>query len=83
MNCTEVSVLEERHQVSLGSLLESEYCLALEPDFLLELGGDLSHQSLEGELPDQQICLSQSSKEKGAQLRELGMKGYLRFSGIF
>jgi hypothetical protein len=36
--------------------------LALEPDLLFELSGDLTDQSLEGQLPDQQVSLN---KKKG------------------
>lgn len=57
MNCTEVSVFKERHQVGFGSFLEGKHSLTLESDFLLELGGDLTHQSLEGQLPNQQVGL--------------------------
>ena len=58
MDSAEVGVLKQRNQIGLSSFLESKNCLALEPDFLLELGGDFSHQSLEGELSDQQVGLN-------------------------
>jgi hypothetical protein len=59
----QVSVLEERHQICLSSLLKGKDSLALEADFLFELGGDLAHQSLEGQLADEQIGLNK--KEEG------------------
>jgi hypothetical protein len=54
---TQIGVLEEAHEVGLGSLLKSEHGLALESDVLLELDGDLSDEPLEGQLPDKQIRL--------------------------
>ena len=54
----EVGVFEERNQVGLSCLLESQHCLALEPDFLFELSGALPHQSLEGKLSDEQVGLN-------------------------
>ena len=50
-----VGVLEEGNEVSLSSLLEGEHGRALESELLLELVSDLSDQSLEGELSDQQV----------------------------
>ena len=58
MDSAEVSVLKQRNQISFSSFLEGKNCLALEPDFLFELGCDFSHQSLEGELSDQQVGLN-------------------------
>ncbi len=58
----EVGVFEEGHQVGLSWLLEGQDGLALEPDLLFELSGDLTDQSLEGQLPDQQVSLN---KKKG------------------
>lgn len=58
MDSAEVSVLEKGHQVGLGSLLEGQDSLTLEPDLLFELSRNLTHQSLEGEFPDQQVGLN-------------------------
>jgi hypothetical protein len=58
MNGAEIGVLEKRDEVSFGSFLEGQDCLTLESDFLFEFSGNLSHQSLEGELSDQQIGLN-------------------------
>ena len=51
----QVGVLEEGDEVGLGSLLEGKHGRALESEFLLELVGNLSDQSLEGELSDEEI----------------------------
>jgi len=58
MDGAEVGVLEQGHEIGLGRFLEGQNRLTLEPDFLFELGGDLPHQSLEGELSDEQISLN-------------------------
>mmetsp|Transcript_9093 Transcript_9093/g.22252 ORF Transcript_9093/g.22252 Transcript_9093/m.22252 type:complete len:204 (-) Transcript_9093:50-661(-) len=51
----QVGVLEETDQVGLGGFLEGQYRRSLEPEIGLEILGDLSDQSLEGKLPDQQV----------------------------
>ena len=58
MDGAQVRILEKRHQVGLGCLLQCQHCLALEADLLLELHRDLPHQPLEGQLPDQQVGLN-------------------------
>ena len=73
----EVGVFEERHQVGFGCFLEGQHRLALEPDFLLELGGDLPHQSLEGQFADEQVGLHKSGEGREAQLGELRVEGGL------
>lgn len=55
MDCAQVGVLEETDHVGLCSLLESENCLALESDLLLELGCDLADQTLEWQLSDEEL----------------------------
>jgi hypothetical protein len=50
-----VGVLEESNQVGLASLLESHDGGALEAEVGLEVLGDLSHQTLEGELADEKL----------------------------
>ncbi len=51
----EVGVLEESDHVSLGGLLESEDGGRLESEVGLVVIGDLSHESLEGELSDEEL----------------------------
>ena len=58
MDSAEVGVFEEGNQVSLGCFLKGQHSLTLESDFLLELGGDLPNQSLEGQLSDEQVGLN-------------------------
>ena len=58
MDSTEVGVLKKGNQIGLSRFLEGKNCLTLEPDFLLELGCDFSHQSLEGKLSDEQVGLN-------------------------
>ena len=51
----EVGVLEEADHVSLGGFLESENSGGLESEVVLELGSDLSDESLEWKLSDQKL----------------------------
>jgi len=51
----EVGVLEETDHVCLSGLLESEDGGGLETEVVLELGGDLTDKSLEGELADEEL----------------------------
>lgn len=74
MDGTEVSVFEERHKVGLSSFLEGQDSLALEPDLLFELSSNLAHQSLERELPDQQVGLNKKGKGIGTQPLRVEMK---------
>ncbi|KAK2970984.1 hypothetical protein RJ640_029538 [Escallonia rubra] len=55
MNGAQIGVLEETHQVRLRRLLQSCHGGALEPEVRLEVLGDFPDQSLEGQLPDQQL----------------------------
>jgi histone H3 len=50
-----IGVFEEGDEVSLGSFLEGKNSRALESKLLLELMGDFSHESLEGEFSDEEI----------------------------
>ena len=52
----QVGVLEQTNQVSLASLLKGHDGRALEPQVGLEILGDLTHQTLEGQLADEQLC---------------------------
>ena len=49
VDSAKISVFEKSDKVGFGGLLESQHCLALESDVLLELGGNLSNQSHEWE----------------------------------
>ncbi|KAF7803383.1 histone 3 [Senna tora] len=55
VNGTEISILEEPNQVSLGSFLKSGHGGALESEICLEILSDLTNQSLERKLPDQKL----------------------------
>ena len=58
MDSAEIGVLEKGDKVCLSSFLEGQDSLTLESDFLFEFSGNLSYQSLEGKLSDQQIGLN-------------------------
>jgi len=51
----QVGVLEQPDQVGLAGLLESSNSGRLEPEIGFEILSDFPHQTLEGELPDQQL----------------------------
>ena len=51
----EVGILEESDEVGFSGLLESEHGAALEAELLLEVVGDLTDESLEGELADEEL----------------------------
>ena len=51
----QVGVLEQADQVALAGFLQSHDGSALEPQVSLEVLGDFSDQSLEGQLSDQQL----------------------------
>ncbi|KAJ8667615.1 hypothetical protein QAD02_009278 [Eretmocerus hayati] len=51
----QVGVLEKTNQVGLTSLLQSHDGRALETEVGLEVLGDLTHQTLEGQLADEQL----------------------------
>ena len=55
MDSTKVGVLEETHKVSLGRLLQGKHGGSLEAEVSLEVLGDLTHKSLEGELADKKL----------------------------
>ena len=54
MDCP-LTVLKERDKVGLGSLLESHDGGGLESEVGLEVLGDFSDESLEGELSDEEL----------------------------
>merc|ERR1719464_1459952 len=51
----QVGVLEQPDQVGLAGLLESSNSGRLEPEIGFEILSDFPHQTLEGELPDEQL----------------------------
>ena len=55
MDGAQVGVLEEADEVGFGGFLESENGGALEPEVGLVVLGELSDESLEGELSDQEL----------------------------
>ena len=55
MDGAQVGVLEQTDQVSLAGLLKSHDGRALEAQIGLEVLSDLSNQTLEGQLVDQQL----------------------------
>ena len=70
VDSTKVGVLKEPNEIGLGGFLEGQDRLALEPDVLLELGGDLPDQPHEGQSPDQQVGLNNQKRGKeGASSR--------------
>ncbi len=55
MDGTQVGVLEETNKVSLTSLLQGHDSGALEAQVSLEVLGNLTHQTLEGQLADEKL----------------------------
>ena len=55
MDGAEVCVLEETNQVGLTGLLKSHHSRALEPQVSLEVLGNLTDETLEGQLADEQF----------------------------
>ena len=55
MDGAQVGVLEQTNQVGLAGLLEGHDGRALEPQVSLEVLGDLSHQTLEGQLAEKEL----------------------------
>ena len=55
MEGAKVGVLEELHEVGLGSLLQGHDGGVLEAEVGLEVLGDLPNEALEGQLPDQEF----------------------------
>ena len=51
----QVGVLEQSNKVGLARLLNSHDSRALEPQVSLEVLGDLSHQTLEGQLAEKEL----------------------------
>jgi len=55
MDGAQVGVLEEANEVGLSSLLKGKDGRALESKITLEVLGDLTHETLEGKLADEQV----------------------------
>ena len=55
MDGAQIGVLEQADQVCLAGLLESSHGRALEAQIGLEVLSDLAHQTLEGQLADEQL----------------------------
>ena len=55
MDGAEVGVLKETNQVRLASLLQGHHSRALEPQVSLEVLGNLTDETLEGQLADEQF----------------------------
>ncbi len=55
MDCTQISVLKEPHQVRLRCFLQRQNRRALEAQISLEVLSDLPHQSLERKLADEKL----------------------------
>jgi hypothetical protein len=55
VDSSQVSILKETNKVSLGGLLESEDSSGLEAEIGLEVLGNLTDETLEGQLADQEL----------------------------
>ena len=55
VNCTQVGIFKQADQVTLASFLQGHDSSALETQVSLEVLSNFSHQSLEGQLSDQQL----------------------------
>jgi len=56
MNGSQVSVLKEGDEVSFTGLLQCQDSRRLEAEVGLEVLSDLTNETLEGELPDEELC---------------------------
>ncbi len=76
MDCAQVGVFEEADQVALASFLQSHDRSALEPQVSLEVLRNLSDQSLEGKLSDQELSrlLVSSDLSQGNSSRSISMR---------
>ena len=55
VDSTQVGIFEKTNQVSLSSFLEGQHGRALESKIGLEILGDLTHKTLEGQLADEKV----------------------------
>ena len=56
MDSCQVGVLKKAHKVCLCCFLQGKNCRGLEPQVSLEVLSNLTHEPLERELADQQLC---------------------------
>jgi hypothetical protein len=68
VNCAKVGVFKKANKISLCCLLESEYSSSLETEITLEVLGNLTHQTLEGDC-DLQIIIMHKSQIKGCLIK--------------
>ncbi len=73
----EVGVFEETDQVSLSGFLEGEDSGGLETKVVLELSSDLTDESLEGELSDEELGAlletSEFAEVNGSEIEAVGL----------
>ena len=55
MDGTKVRILKETHEIGFGSLLKGKDCRSLESEVTLKVLGDLTHETLEGKLADEEV----------------------------
>lgn len=55
MDRTKVGIFEQSNKVRLGRFLERQHSTALEPEVTLKVLCDFTHETLKGQLPNQQI----------------------------
>ena len=77
MDGAEVGILEERDEVGLDGLLQGTDGRRLEPEIRLEVLGDFTDQTLEGQLSDQELgrllVAANFSQGDGAGLVSVGL----------
>ena len=56
MDSAQICVLEKTHHECFASLLKCKYRLRLESKIALVVRGNLSHESLEGQFSNEQLC---------------------------
>jgi hypothetical protein len=55
MDCTQVGVLKQTHQVGFSRLLKSQNSMTLEPQISLEVLGNFTDKALEGQFADEKL----------------------------
>ena len=77
VNSAKVGVLKETHQVGLGRLLQCHHSRRLEAQVGLEVLGNLTHQALEGQFPDEQfgalLVTTDLTKSNGSRPVTMGL----------
>jgi len=76
VDSTQVSILKKSHKVSLGGFLKGQDGRSLEAQITLEILGNLTHKTLEGQLADQQIrrLLVTTNLTKGDRTRSVSVR---------